>query len=66
MASIKTDVRCPLCNAVIPGEVDDLARTDILIGHLASYHGSKVRPATPLEGPPLPRGLNIRWPWSKS
>ncbi len=34
---------------------------DIL--RLFSINLSKLRPATPQEGPPLPRGLKIKWPW---
>ena len=64
-AEIKTTVRCPLCGVLVPGVVDTLTRTDILMGHIISEHGFKARPASPMEGPPLPRGLGIRWPWRK-
>lgn len=65
VATIKTTVVCPLCGRTIPGEVDMLTRTDILIGHIISEHGSQARPAMPHEGPPLPRALNVKWPWKK-
>ena len=59
-------VTCPLCNAVVEvPEYDKLTRTDALIAHIITSHASQLRPATPLEGPPLPWGLNIRWPWKK-
>lgn len=59
-------VECPLCGkeVLIPG-YDAVTRTDALMGHIVTEHVSKVRPATPVEGPPLPRGLNVRWPWKK-
>ncbi len=63
VAEIKTTVVCPLCKEEIPGVVDKITRSDVLMGHLVTVHGSQARPATPLEGPPLPRGLGIRWPW---
>jgi len=60
-------VECPLCHKLVElPEWDNITRSDALAGHLVSVHGSKARPATPLEGPPLPRGLQIRWPWRKS
>lgn len=62
---IKTTVRCPLCGDEVPGVVDALSRTDILMGHIVSVHGGQIRPASVTEGPPLPRGLGIRWPWKK-
>jgi len=58
---IKTSVVCPLCGDTIHGEVNDITRSDILMGHLALRHVSKIRPSHPKEGPPLPRGLKIRW-----
>ncbi len=62
---IKTTVICPLCSREIPGVVDDLTRTDVLMGHIVTEHVIQLRPATPTEGPPLPRGLNVKWPWRK-
>lgn len=32
---------------------------------LLSINLSKLSPHVPKEGPPLPRGLNIRWPWRR-
>lgn len=59
-------VECPLCGKTVPiPGYDAITRTDALAGHIATEHVSKIRPATPLEGPPLPRGLGIRWPWMK-
>jgi hypothetical protein len=63
--AIKTSLHCPLCGNLIEGYVNDVTKTDLLMGHIATEHVSKIRPASPKEGPPLPRGLNIRWPWSK-
>jgi hypothetical protein len=58
--------RCPICDATIEiPEYNMVTKTDALIGHIVEKHGCHVRPATPLEGPPLPRGLNIRWPGRK-
>ncbi len=65
MAEIKTTVRCLLCEEVLVGEIDSLTRTDILMGHVVGAHGGRARPASPIEGPPLPRGLGIRWPWKR-
>lgn len=59
--AIKTSLRCPLCNALIEGYVNGNTKSDLLLGHLTDKHG----PASPIDGPPLPRGLNIRWPWRK-
>ena len=61
-SKIAASVVCPLCGDTIHGEVDSITRSDILMGHLVERHASKIRPSHPKEGPPLPRGLNIRWP----
>lgn len=59
-------VKCPLCgDEVEVPEYDSMTRTDALLGHIASAHAVKILPATPTEGPPLPRGLKITWPWKK-
>ena len=60
---IKSSVVCPLCGEQVSGEINVVSRTDLLVGHLVSYHGSKVMPPTPAEGPPLPKVLGIKWPW---
>ena len=62
---IKTTVTCPLCKKEIPGVVDTLTRTDILMGHLVKDHGSRARPNLPQEGPPVPHGWGLKWPWRK-
>ena len=62
---IKTTVCCPICGEKVPGVVNDLTRTDVLMGHIVSVHGGQIRPASIAEGPPLPRALGIRWPWKK-
>ena len=60
-------VKCPLCDDVLEvPDYDSVTRSDILSGHIATKHISRIRPATPGEGPPLPRGLGIKWPWRKS
>jgi len=59
-------VECPLCGKSVPiPEYNLITRTDALAGHIVTEHVSKIRPATPGEGPPLPRALGIRWPWRK-
>lgn len=59
-------VRCPLCKEQIEIHgYNMVTRTDALLGHIVSEHGARVRPAAPWEGPPLPRGLNVRWPGRK-
>jgi len=59
-------VSCPICGEVITvTEWDTVSRTDALIGHIVKSHGAQVRPSTPLEGPPLPRGLGIKWAWRR-
>ncbi len=59
-------VTCPLCGETLEvTEWDAVTKTDVLVGHIAVEHGSKVRPSTPDEGPPLPRVLHIRWPWRR-
>jgi hypothetical protein len=63
--AIKTSLHCPLCGDLIVGGVNAVTKSDLLMGHLVEKHGSKIRPASPKEGPPLPRGWNIRWPWHK-
>ncbi len=59
-------VECPLCgeSVEIP-EYNKVTRSDALVAHIASEHISAIRPATPREGPPLPRGWGVRWPWKK-
>ena len=59
-------VECPICGKTvqIPG-YDAITKTDALVGHIATEHTSQLLPTTPLKGPPLPRGLKVRWPWSK-
>jgi len=61
-SKIAASVVCPLCGDTIHGEVDSITRSDILMGHLVERHASKIRPSHPKEGPPLPRGLGIKWP----
>lgn len=57
-------VECPLCGkAVEIPEYNDINRTDALVGHIAAEHIGKIMPPLPSEGPPLPKVLNIRWPW---
>jgi len=59
-------VSCPICGEVITvPEWDTISRTDALVGHIVTVHGGQARPATPLEGPPLPRGLGVKWPWRR-
>jgi len=59
-------VTCPLCGDSVPiPEYNSISRTDVLAGHIVTEHVSQIRPATPTEGPPLPRGGGIRWPWRK-
>ena len=59
-------VECPLCNVTVEvPEYNAVGRTDALLGHIITVHGSEARPATPMEGPPLPRGLGIKWPWRR-
>ncbi len=59
-------VRCPLCDKSIEiSEYNMLTRTDALVGHIAAEHVGKIMPPLPSEGPPLPKVLNIRWPWSR-
>lgn len=59
-------VECPFCGKKIEvPEYDNITRSDALIGHIATEHISAIRPAAPYEGPPLPRGLDVRWPWKK-
>lgn len=59
-------VHCPLCDddVEVP-DYDSMTRTDALAGHIISAHASKIRPATPKEGPPLPHGFKIKWPWKE-
>lgn len=62
----KVTTRCPLCGTEVEvHEHNMVTRTDALLGHIFAEHGSRWRPATPLEGPPLPRGLKVRWPGLK-
>jgi len=59
-------VHCPLCDKPVEvTEYNMLTRTDALVGHIAAAHVGKIMPPLPSEGPPLPKGLNIKWPWSK-
>jgi hypothetical protein len=59
-------VSCPICGEVITlTEFDTVSRTDALMGHIVKIHGGQARPATPYEGPPLPRALRIKWPWRR-
>ena len=59
-------VVCPLCAKVVEiPENDFVSRSDALVGHIAAAHVGKVMPPLPSEGPPLPKVLNIKWPWSK-
>jgi len=59
-------VQCPLCHdAVEIPEYDRITRTDALAGHFVTAHLSQLRPASPKEGPPLPRGRGIKWPGKK-
>jgi len=61
-----TTVECPLCGKPVEiPEYNKVTRSDALVAHIASEHISAIRPATPNEGPPLPRALNIKWPWVK-
>lgn len=65
MATVVT-VKCPLCGKPIEiSEYNMLTRSDALVGHIAAQHVGKIMPPLPSEGPPLPKALNIRWPWSK-
>ncbi len=59
-------VNCPLCDqsVEIPG-YNSITRTDALVGHIAAAHVGKIMPPSPREGPPLPKALGIKWPWSK-
>jgi hypothetical protein len=59
--AIKTSLHCPLCNDLIEGYINGNTKSDLLLQHLADKHG----PASPKDGPPLPRGLNIKWPWRR-
>lgn len=57
-------VQCPLCKEDVKVEdYDSITRTDALMGHIVTRHTSKVLPMPPQEGPPLPKGANVRWPW---
>ena len=59
-------VKCPLCGDTVQiPDYDAITRSDALVGHIATYHASGVMPASPHIGPPLPKGLNLRWPWGK-
>ena len=59
-------VECPLCGEIVEvPEYDSITRSDALVGHIATYHVSRVPPMPPYKGPPLPRGLNLQWPWRK-
>ena len=59
-------VSCPLCDETIQiPKYNAITRSDALAGHMVTTHVSQVRPATPLEGPPLPRWLHVHWPWKK-
>ena len=60
---IKASVVCTLCGETIHGEVNDITRGDLLMGHLVERHASKIRPSHPKEGPPMPRVLKVCWPW---
>ena len=56
-------VECPLCGQKIEIlEYDSISRSDALVGHIAAAHIGKIMPPLPNEGPPLPRGLGIKWP----
>jgi len=62
----KVTVECPLCGEVLEvTEYDRVSRTDMLLAHIVTKHLSQVRPAAPQEGPPLPRGWGIKWPWGE-
>lgn len=57
-------VPCPICGDIVEiPDYDRVTKTDALVAHIALKHGSGIRPATPDEGPPLPRSLHIKWPW---
>lgn len=59
-------VECPLCGEVVEvPEYDSITRTDALVGHIVTKHASRALPMPPTQGPPLPKGLNLRWPWKK-
>ena len=59
-------VDCPLCNKPVEIiEYNKITRTDALVGHIAAEHVGKIMPPLPSEGPPLPKVLNIRWPWKE-
>ena len=59
-------VECPLCGkSVDVPEYNAITRSDALVGHIAAEHVGKIMPPPPSEGPPLPKVLNIRWPWKK-
>ena len=59
-------VHCPLCDKSVEiSEYNMLTRTDALVGHIAAEHVGKIMPPLPSEGPPLPKVLKIRWPWSR-
>ena len=59
-------VECPLCGKPVEvPEFNKTTRSDALLTHIASEHIGAIRPTTPSEGPPLPRGWGVRWPWKK-
>jgi len=59
-------VECPFCGEVIEvPEYNTITRSDALIGHIATHHVSRIMPSPPKKGPPLPKGLKIKWPWRK-
>jgi len=59
-------VECPLCGKPVDvPEYNAVSRSDALMGHIATYHVSRIMPTPPSKGPPLPKGLDIRWPWKR-
>jgi len=59
-------VQCPLCKEEVDiPEYGAITRTDALAGHIVTRHSSQALPMPPTEGPPLPKVLNVHWPWKQ-
>jgi len=59
-------VECPLCGEVIEiTAYNATSKSDALLKHLSEdCIVNKGLPPPPKVGPPLPKALGIRWPWS--